>query len=80
MTDPQSGVALESRTSSRDALDAHTRLRLFEVLEILKISRSTLYARLKRDEFPLPVRFRRSVRWTRHEVLAYLLDEEIRRG
>lgn len=67
-------------TPMGDALDAHTRLTIREVLAIVKISRSTLYLKLQRREFPSPVRSRRSVRWTRQDVLAYLLKEEVPHG
>ncbi|MDQ6734253.1 MAG: hypothetical protein M3Z35_09095 [Nitrospirota bacterium] len=69
-----------TQTPSGDALHAHARLTLGEGLELLEISRSALYERLQRREFPFPIRHRRSVRRARHEVLAYLLNEEIRRG
>ena len=76
MSDPQSGVALESRTSSPVSPDAHTRLRRSEATEILEILLSALCAGLKCNEFPMPIRLRGSLRSERHEVLAYLLDEE----
>lgn len=67
-------------TTMAEALDAHTRLTIREVLAIVSTSRSTLYLRLQRREFPPPIRSGRSVRWTRQDVLTYLLEQEVRNG
>ena len=69
-----------TNTPLGDALNAHTRLTIREVLAIVKILRSSLYLKLQRQEFPSPVRSKRSVRWTRQDVLAYLLKEEVLHG
>ncbi len=48
-------------------------LRLPEVLALVGVSRSTLYAMVQRGEFPPPVRIGvRAVAWRAHEVYSWV--------
>ena len=54
-------------------LDDYRLLKLEEVLSLCAISKSNLYRKLERDEFPRPVRTGpRSVAWRQYELAAWL--------
>ena len=58
----------EAKTASPDRL-----LKLGEVLEMVQVSRSTLYVMMARNRFPRPVRVHeRCVRWRESEVLEWV--------
>lgn len=47
-------------------------LRLSEVLEIVKISRATLYKAMGRGTFPRPIKFGASALWRAADVQAWI--------
>ena len=54
-------------------------MRIRQVLAVYPIGRSTLYAMIKRGEFPLPVSLgARSVGWRAHDVFAFLASLEVK--
>ena len=55
-------------------------LRLRDLMEIMKISRSTLWRVQQRDNFPKPVTLLGCKRWRRKELKAWLDEQAANRG
>ncbi|MBL4778933.1 MAG: AlpA family transcriptional regulator [Ralstonia sp.] len=47
-------------------------LRLPEVLKVVGLSRSTVYARIQAKDFPTPIKMGRSAGWIESEIQAWI--------
>jgi predicted DNA-binding transcriptional regulator AlpA len=47
-----------------------------QILSLIPISRSTLYHRLKEDDFPKPIRIGRRIFWKEDDIHAYIKSKQ----
>ncbi|MDH5179493.1 MAG: AlpA family phage regulatory protein [Gammaproteobacteria bacterium] len=58
-------------------MDIKLLLTLSDVVEIVSLSRATIYRRIKADKFPKPVQVSDyCVRWRRSDILTWVADPE----
>ncbi len=50
-------------------------LKQSDLMEIMKVSRSTLWRILRNDDFPKPVILMRCQRWRREDIESYLIKK-----